>query len=49
MPHARGGGRGDLYVRTKVVTPTGLTKRQRELIEELQTTQTENPRAGLKA
>ena len=48
MPHARGGGRGDLYVRTKVVTPTGLTKRQRELIEELQTT-TENPRAGLKA
>ena len=49
MPHARGGGRGDLYVRTKVVTPTGLTTRQRELIEELQTTQTENPRAGLKA
>jgi curved DNA-binding protein len=49
MPHARGGGRGDLYVRTKVVTPTGLTKRQRELIEELQKTQTENPRARLKA
>jgi hypothetical protein len=32
----------------KVVTPTGLTKRQRELFEELLTTQTENPRAGLK-
>jgi curved DNA-binding protein len=48
MPHARGDGRGDLYVRMKVVTPTGLTKRQRELFEELLTTQTENPRAGLK-
>jgi len=48
MPHARGGGRGDLYVRMKVVTPTGLTKRQRELFEELLTTQTEDPRAGLK-
>lgn len=49
MPHARGGSRGDLYARMKVVTPTGLTKRQRELFEELRTSRTENPRAGLKA
>lgn len=48
MPHARDGGRGDLYVRIKVVTPTGLTKRQRELFEELRRSQTDNPRAGLK-
>ncbi len=49
MPHARGGGRGDLYVRVKVVTPTGLTKRERELFEEMRTLRTENPRAGLTA
>jgi curved DNA-binding protein len=48
MPHARDGGRGDLYVRTKVITPTGLTKRQRELLEELRRSQTDNPRAALK-
>ncbi len=49
MPHARGGGRGDLYVRVNVVTPTGLTARERELFEELRKLRVENPRAGLTA
>jgi curved DNA-binding protein len=35
MPHARGGGRGDLYVRVRVVTPTGLSAKERVLFEEL--------------
>lgn len=52
MPHGtRGGsagGRGDLYVRVKVTTPTGLSKRERELFEELRKARTESPRQGLK-
>jgi curved DNA-binding protein len=47
VPHARGGGYGDLYVRVKVLTPTGLSKRERELLEELQRVRKENPRDGL--
>jgi molecular chaperone DnaJ len=35
VPHLRGGGRGDEYVRVCVVTPTNLTKEQRRLLEQL--------------
>jgi molecular chaperone DnaJ len=37
VPVLNGGGRGDLYVEVKVHTPTKLTKRQRELLQELDT------------
>ncbi|MCS7263374.1 MAG: molecular chaperone DnaJ [Armatimonadetes bacterium] len=43
----RTGGRGDLYVRVKVVVPKNLTQRERDLIEELQKLRPENPRVGL--
>ena len=36
IQHLRGGGRGDLHVRIVVETPTNLTARQRELLEELE-------------
>ena len=35
VPHLRGGGRGDQYVRACVVTPTNLSKDQRRLLEQL--------------
>lgn len=35
MPQVRGGRRGDLVVEVRVVTPSKLTRRQRELLEEL--------------
>lgn len=35
FPHLNGGGRGDLFVELKVVTPKKLTREQRRLIEEL--------------
>ena len=38
VPELNGRGRGDLYVQLKVQTPTRLSKRQRELLEELQQT-----------
>jgi len=38
VPVLNGHGRGDLYVELKVQTPGKLTKRQRELLEELETT-----------
>jgi molecular chaperone DnaJ len=38
VPELNGRGRGDLYVRLKVHTPTKLNKRQRELLEELKQT-----------
>ncbi len=34
MPYLRGRGRGDLHVKVKVVTPTKLTQKQRELLQE---------------
>jgi DnaJ-class molecular chaperone len=43
-PHARGGGRGDQLVRVKVVVPTGLTARERELFEELRRLRPTRPR-----
>lgn len=49
MPKARGAAaeRGDLYVRVKVVVPTGLSARERALFEELRATRREDPRRGL--
>jgi curved DNA-binding protein len=47
MPHARGAGRGDLFVRVRVVTPTGLTEQERTLFEELRRLRAENPRQTL--
>ncbi|MEX2374933.1 MAG: molecular chaperone DnaJ, partial [Dehalococcoidia bacterium] len=35
VPHLRSAGRGDLLVRTHVVTPTRLTKSQKELLTQL--------------
>ena len=35
VPHLRGSGRGDQHVLVKVVTPTDLSERERELFEEL--------------
>lgn len=35
VPHLRGGGRGDMIVRTNVVTPKNLNKDQKELLRRL--------------
>ena len=37
IPVLNGHGKGDLFVQIKVQTPTKLTKRQRELLQELET------------
>jgi len=49
MPHMRGGGRGDLYVRVHVVVPTDLSDEERELIERLGELRKGDPRANLRA
>lgn len=38
VPHVRGGGRGDQYVKIQLSVPTHLTHEQRELFEELKRT-----------
>ena len=35
MPHLRGGGRGDQYVRISVTVPEKLSREQKNLLEEL--------------
>jgi DnaJ-class molecular chaperone len=35
MPRFRGSGRGDLYVRTRVVLPTGFDDKAKRLVREL--------------
>lgn len=35
VPHVRGSGKGDHYVKIKIVIPKQVTRRQRELLEEL--------------
>lgn len=47
IPHLKGGGTGDQYVRVKVVVPKKLTQRQRELFEQLARVSNENPRTNL--
>lgn len=48
MPRLKDGGHGDLMARLKVVTPTKLSERERELLEELKSLRKEDPRAHLK-
>ena len=43
----RDGTSGDLYVRLVIVTPSSVTKRERELYEELAKLSSEDPRKGL--
>jgi DnaJ-class molecular chaperone len=47
MPHLRGDGTGDQYVKVRIVVPTGLTPREKALFEELGRLRPENPRAHL--
>ena len=47
MPHLKGGGTGDQYVKIKVVLPSGLTAREKALFEELGRLRPENPRAKM--
>ena len=47
MPRLKGGGAGDQYVKIKVMVPSGLTAREKELFEELGWLRRENPRAHL--
>jgi molecular chaperone DnaJ len=37
VPHLRGGGRGAQIITVRVETPTGLSKKQLELLEQFQT------------
>jgi molecular chaperone DnaJ len=48
MPR-RGGGRGDLYIRPRVVVPRNLSERERQLIEELKGLRRDNPRERILA
>lgn len=47
MPRLRGGGRGDLLVRLKVLLPRGLSAEERRLVEQLAKLRRDNPRAGM--
>ncbi len=47
VPHLGGGGVGDHYVTIKVVTPTGLSERGKELLRELDRLHPSNPRMGM--
>jgi molecular chaperone DnaJ len=44
VPHLGGGGVGDHYVTLKVVTPTGLGEREKELLRELDRLRPSDPR-----
>ena len=46
MPRVRGGGRGDLYLRVKIVVPKELTEDEREAIARLGTLRKWNPRTN---
>jgi len=41
MPHLKGGGAGDQYVKVQVKVPAGLTPREKELFQELRTLRAE--------
>jgi molecular chaperone DnaJ len=46
VPHLRGGGRGDQVLQVTVAVPRGLTKRQRELLEEFDRLEAEKKEGG---
>ena len=48
-PKLKGSGHGDVLARVRVSVPKKLSKRERELLEELQKVSGENPREGLVA
>jgi molecular chaperone DnaJ len=48
-PKLKGSGRGDVLARVRVTVPKKLSKKERELLEELQKVSGENPREGLVA
>jgi curved DNA-binding protein len=45
MPHLKKKSHGDLFARVKVVIPTKLSDKERQLLEELSSLRAENPRA----
>ena len=47
VPHLGGGGTGDQYVKAKVVTPTDLPDRAKELLKEFEKASPQRPRAGI--
>lgn len=47
VPHLKGGGKGDLFVKVKVAVPKDLELREKELIEELAKLRDENVRTNL--
>ncbi len=47
VPHFGGGGVGDHYVTIRVVTPTGLSERGKELLGELDRLHPSNPRSAI--
>jgi len=49
IPHLRGWGTGDQVIQLKVVTPSGLTREQRKLFEQLQGLDSADVRRHLKA
>jgi DnaJ-class molecular chaperone len=42
----RGGGRGDLYVKLKIIVPTHATEKEKQLYRELSDASHFNPRTG---
>jgi molecular chaperone DnaJ len=44
VPHVKGGGRGDEFVRVRIVVPRDLTAEERELFERLRSLRPEPPR-----
>ncbi len=47
VPHLKGEGAGDIFVKMKVAVPKGLSARETELVEELAKLRPDNVRAGL--
>lgn len=47
IPHLVGGGRGDQYVKIKVVIPKYLDEKGRQILQELARLYPENPRVGI--
>ncbi|MDY6833664.1 MAG: molecular chaperone DnaJ [Chloroflexota bacterium] len=46
MPHLDGHGRGDQYVVVKVITPTNLTKEEKELLRQFEKSRREEAKSG---